>query len=383
MPAEGLMHRIFAGIVSAAALFAAPAAAQPSAGFAGVWQGTVGAQPVRACFNQRDSDAFGAYYYLNHLVSIPLQQPDGKKLAFVEGGDERDTASPRWTFDKAAPDRLAGSWTRAAKSLPISLTRVPLPKLKEDDTPCGSMVFQKPRVEGVRTLTKPGAKDGVHYTRLILDDRGHFGGDISVETFALAGDTPAARRINAKLREPLAGEPDGWLACVRMAANNSPYGAANAESYEPRLFSARWLVAMHHWDGDCGGAHPDSSNTPMVFDLTTGAEVNVFDWFNDQAIKREPVEGYEPLISLRPPFRSVVLGNWKADDAECTDAVRTTEYWHAELTRTGFTFTPDLPHVVQACGEDFKVPFAKVAAYLSPEGKKQIAALQAEAGSKR
>lgn len=369
------MHRSFAGIVSVAALFAAPAAAQSSSGFAGVWQGTLGAQPIRACFNQREWGAFGAYYYLDHLVSIPLQQPDGKKLTFVEGGDERDAASPRWTLDKPATDRLAGSWTQAARTLPIALTRVPLPKLKEDDTPCGSMAFQQPRMRGVRTLTRPAVKDGVHYTRLILDHGGHFGENISVETFALAGDTPAVRRINAKLRKPLAGEPDGWLACIRMAADTSPNGADNSESYEPRLFGRRWLVVMHHWDGFCGGAHPDSSNTPMIFDLTTGAEVDVFDWFNDKAIKREPVEGYEPLISLRPPFRSMVLGVWKADDAECTDAVRTDEYWHAELTRTGFTFTPDLPHVAQACGEDFKVPFSKLQPWLNDTGKTAIAAL--------
>jgi hypothetical protein len=377
------MNRSFSGVVSAAVLLAASVTAQPAAGagFGGVWQGTVGAQPVRVCFNQRDSETFGQYYYTSHLVTIPLQQPEGQKQTFVEGGDGSDSTSPRWTFDKSAPDRLAGSWKQAAKTLPIALTRVPLPKLSEDDTPCGSMTFQGARTNGIKTLTKPAVKDGVQYTRLILDLGGHFGDDISVESFALGGDSPAVRRINAKLRKPLQGEPDGWLACVRMAANSTPYGAANAESYEPRLFTSRWLVAMHHWDGDCGGAHPDSSNTPTMFDLTTGAEVDVFDWFNDKAIKREPVEGYPPLISLRPQFRSLVIGGWKAEDAECTDAIQTTDYWHAEPTRTGFIFTPDLPHVVQACSEDFKVPYARLAAYLNPEGQKQVAVLQA--GSKR
>ena len=143
------MHRIFAGIVSVAALFGAPAAAQSSTGFAGVWQGTLGAQPVRVCFNQREWGTFGAYYYLSHLAAIPLQQPDDQKLRLSSKAyDERDSASPRWTFDKAAPDRLAGRWTQAARTLPIALTRVPLPALKEDDTPCGSMVFQEPRLEG-------------------------------------------------------------------------------------------------------------------------------------------------------------------------------------------------------------------------------------------
>src|SRR4051812_11968833 len=109
------MHRIFAGIVSAAVLLCAPAAAQPSAGVAGIWQGTLGRQQIRACFNQRESSTFGAYYYLNHLVSIPLQQPDDNKPTFVEGGDERDSASSRWTFDKTAPDRLVGTWKQAAR----------------------------------------------------------------------------------------------------------------------------------------------------------------------------------------------------------------------------------------------------------------------------
>ena len=101
------MHRIFAGIVSAAVLFCAPAAAQSSAGVAGVWQGTVGGQQIRACFNQRESSTFGAYYYLNHLVSIPLQQPDDKKLTFVEGGDERDLGKPPLDLrqERARPPR--------------------------------------------------------------------------------------------------------------------------------------------------------------------------------------------------------------------------------------------------------------------------------------
>ena len=66
------MHRMFAGIVSGAALFSAPAAAQSTAGgFAGVWQGTLGAQPVRVCFNQREWGTFGAYYYLEPFDGDP------------------------------------------------------------------------------------------------------------------------------------------------------------------------------------------------------------------------------------------------------------------------------------------------------------------------
>jgi hypothetical protein len=44
---------------------------------------------------------------------------------------------------------------------------------------------------------------------------------------------------------------------------------------------------------------------------------------------------------------------------------------------------PSLAHVVQACEEDFKVSFAKLAPYLTPEGKRNVAALQTEAASPR
>ena len=364
------MRCIFALLAVAAAALAAPVAA---ADFAGVWQGNLGGQPVRVCFNQLDWGTFGQYYYLSHLQAIPLQQPDGQNRTFVEGSDESDSTSPRWTFTQVAPDALAGTWTQAARTLPVLLTRVSGPKLEEDDSPCGSMAFQRPRLEGVHTITKPAAKDGVNYTRLILDHRGHFGEDISAETFALAGDTPAVRRINAKLREPLAGEPDGWLSCVRMAANTSPNGGENNESDTPRMVTPRWLVVMHHWDGFCGGAHPDSADTPMLFDLATGSEINVFDWFNGKAVKREAVEGYPPLVSLQPQFRSFVIGRWKAEDAECTDAVRTQDYWDVELTPTGFRFTPQLAHVVEACSEGFKVPFAKLQPWLNEKGKAALA----------
>ena len=39
--------------------------------------------------------------------------------------------------------------------------------------------------------------------------------------------------------------------------------------------------------------------------------------------------------------------------------------------------------VVAACGDEFFVPFAKLDPYLTSEGRKNVAALQAEVGSKR
>jgi hypothetical protein len=139
----------------------------------------------------------------------------------------------------------------------------------------------------------------------------------------------------------------------------------------------------HHWDGYCGGAHPDVSNTARTFDLGTGQEVDVRDWFNASAVKRTLFEG-EPEVfkTIQPGFRRVVIGRWKGDE-DCAGTIDTEEWWNFELTRTGFVFTPNLAHVAQACEEQFKVPFSKLLPYLTPEGRKIVAALQTERVSRR
>jgi hypothetical protein len=374
-------HRLLAIALSAFAVEPAFAGTgRPS--LAGVWDGTIGAQPVRVCFNEKDWGTVGAYYYRSHLQAISLQEPDDNSGGFVEEAVDAKGNLARWTFDKIDANAIAGRWTQGARKLPLRLSRVPGLRLKDDETPCGSMLFQGPRLDGVRVVSKPATKDGLAYTRLILDHRGHFGDDVDIGTFALGGDGPAVRRINASVRKPLAGNPPDWVDCERMAWNNGSGGASNFESYELRMVTKRWLGVIHHWDGFCGGAHPDSFNSPILYDRQTGAEVDIYVWLNAKAVKRQKV-GDSVLNSLVPAFRNFLLKAWKPDDADCADAVRSEKYWNAELTRSGFVFSPQLPHVVQACEEDFPVSFARLQPWLSDEGKKQVMALQAEVAGKR
>ena len=79
---------------------AAAAASNPSE-LPGVWEGTVGNLPVRACFGARIGDS-GAYYYLSRLRPIPLDEEEGND-AF--SGAERQAVA--WASSGHA-DRLAG-----------------------------------------------------------------------------------------------------------------------------------------------------------------------------------------------------------------------------------------------------------------------------------
>lgn len=341
----------------------------------GVWDGRIGQLPVRACFDERAGDSVGVYFYRSRFETIALIKDEKGTALFSEGWPD-DAKAPRWSLTEVGPNAIAGTWSQGSRKLPIRLTKVPIAQSGEDATPCGSREFQQPRLEGLRILRSAAVKDGVAYTKLVLDQRGHFGDSVAVESFELAGVSSAVKAINAALGKPFDQTGDSsWLSCIREAF---PWGGEHNESVEPRMISHRWLVVNHHWDGYCGGAHPDSSNSATTFDLTTGREIDVRDWFNARAIKRTRYEGDPEIFkTMQPELRSLVIGRWKGGE-DCEGTIDSEEWWNFELTRTGFVFRPILAHVVQACEEDFAVPFAKLLPYLTPEGRRIVARLQAE-----
>jgi len=363
---------IVAAALAAQAAFPADAAAEAS-NLAGVWDGTIGDLPVRMCFDlPESSDPYGVYFYRSKFLTIPLIKDDKAPSLFSEGWPS-DVKAPRWALTQSDPNALGGTWKQGTRTLPLRLTRVPV---AGKENPCSSMEFERPRLQGLRVVQTRASKDGVAYTKLTLDHGGHFGDDVDVQSFVLSGDTAPVRTINAVLKKPFDEKGEtSWLSCVREAF---PWGGDHHEIIEPRMISRHWLVVNHHWDGFCGGAHPDSSNVAETFDLTTGRKIDVRDWFNDKAIKRTRYEGDpEVFKTMQPGFRRMVIGRWKGDE-ECAGTIDTEEWWNVELNRIGFVFTPSLTHVVQACAEDFKVPFAKLTSYLTPEGRNNVSALQAE-----
>ena len=55
-----------------------------------------------------------------------------------------------------------------------------------------------------------------------------------------------------------------------------------------------------------------------------------------------------------------------------------TASWTLELKREGIGFTPDLPRVVMACGDEVILSWNQLAPFLSPSGKREVAELRAE-----
>jgi len=358
-------------IAIAAAAAAAPAAA---ADLPGIWEGTVGNLPVRACFVRREWSRFGAYYYMSQRRLIALDAEEGADNAYREGGGD-GAERPRWLIEQAGPDTLSARWTGNGRTLPVRLRRVA--HVEGEEGPCGSIDFHRPRLEGVRTVAAPASLDGVPYTRLTLSTGDRF--EIDVQTFALGGSGEATRRIDAELGRELAGDPPSWFQCIQDSLSYSAFEGSFAERLEPVMITRRWLSVSRHWDGFCGGAHPDSSNSYRLFDLTDGREIDLLDWFNATAVKREHFEGVdEDSKTLEPAFRDVILQGWRSEGEDCDEVIRGAEYWNIGLRRDALVFSPSLPHVIQACWEEFPVPFARLQPFLTEEGGENLRTLQRE-----
>ena len=354
-------------------ILGAAALSPASADLPGVWQGSVGNLPVRVCFMDRDWGPFGAYYYLSRQRLIPLEAEEDSVTLFREGG--ADPNAPRWRIERVAADRLAARWTGRGRSLPVRLTRVT--RMEGDESPCGSIAFHQPRLASVRTREVRATTDGVAYRRIALDVADRF--DVSLETFAMEGAGEAVRRINAELVEGLAGNPPQWLECIRNSLGSGPNEGGFTENLVPAMITSRWLSVAHHWDGYCGGAHPDSSNTYRTFDRASGQEVDLFTWFNQRAVTRERLEEVDAVITtVRPALRDVVLAGWTPEDPECGELIRSHEFWSIGLTRRGMALSPDLAHVAQACGEELIVPYGRIRPLLTPEGAANLRALETE-----
>jgi hypothetical protein len=357
-------------------MLAQPALAAPDLeAFHGVWSGTIDSLRVQACYDAGDYSSEGKYFYLRRLGTIPLRANDKKPGELTEGwADTKDVA--RWRMTSIAKDRAEGTWTGSGRTLPIRLARLPFTTSEEFSTPCASLAFVRPILAASRIVKTAAQVHGLTVDKWSLaypDD------SISVESFQLRGTGPAIAAINRRLRQPFDDADEGWKWCLRNARS---FGADYHDEVEARLVTTRWLLANSFNESFCGGAHPNNSNQPLLFDRRTGKVADLYSWFASANVRREKVEGLSETIDSPAGklFDLVLRLHPRASESEedCGGAVKTASSWTLELRAEGIAFTPDLPRVVMACGDELVLPWARLEPFLSPTGKREVAALRAE-----
>lgn len=339
----------------------------------GVWQGSIGTLPVRACLawdRVGPGDAFGSYYYRSKLRTIHLEQ-QGTSRTWIEGyATPNGPPAPRWTFAEVGHDRLTGTWTGGGRALPFRLARV---ASDDDEAPCGTDAFNGPRWRPLTVKARSASKDGVRYRRLMFEVGPAFP-SISMEGFELVGGDAATRRINAGLRTRVPGPQEDWRGCVSGGLDAHGMDGDLSMTLAPMLITSRWLGAALTQDDDCGGAHPNSGILPVTFDRVTGAVVDLHGWLGDAVMDRSEASAELPP-TVRPAFRRLIIAQAGDLEPECRDALTDQDFWDIGLDRRGLTFRAELPHVSQACAEDVLVRWTTLARFLTPAGRAGRASL--------
>ena len=328
-----LLLAALAGIPGAsAATAAAPVAPADAPSLQGAWTGRIGNSAVNACFMVKD----GQYFHQRDLKGIALSAADGS-------WQERDGA---WKIERVSDTELDGVWLGSGKRLTIHLERLgPL----QQDGDCGA-AYYAPVVNSVK-YEYDEAKIGALPVRIVKSPLG--------QAFELKGNSEAARQIN-----------DFTLRWLQSQAINAFSCKVNGgEEWESDLTANKvignyLLVDENEPDNTCGGPHGNAFHAMHLFDLGTGQTVDTYSWLN----------GGKASVDSGALRKLIEKLNTRED---CGDMGY--DIGAPFPNAAGLVFPTSYATAGRACNENIEVAYAKLAPYLSPEGKAYVKALKRQA----
>jgi hypothetical protein len=314
---------------ASAATAATPTAPEDAPSIQGAWTGRIGNSVVNACFMGND----GQYFYQRDLKGIPLSAADG-------GWQEQDGA---WKIERVSDVELEGVWLGSGKRLTIHLARLgPL----QEDGDCGA-AYYAPVVNSVK-YEYSETKVGTLPVRLVKSPLG--------QAFELQGNSEAARQINDfSLR---------WL--QNQAINAFSCKMNGGEEWESDLTANKvigkyLLIAENEPDNDCGGPHGNAYHAAHLFDLRTGQTVDTYNW----------LAGGKAGVESGALHKLIEKLNTREDCADMRYDISA-----PFPSATGLIFSTSYQQAGRACNADIEVGYAKLAPYLSPEGKAFVKGLK-------
>jgi hypothetical protein len=136
---------------------------------------------------------------------------------------------------------------------------------------------------------------------------------------------------------------------------------------EVALLTRDILSLVRNTEYFCGGAHPDASIEPLLYNLRTGAAFDFRDFFQVTAGNGIAKDGVVPRQRAYLPFFALYLRHYKMlkdKDKDCSEAVEREASLEGTLkvyfSKEGLVLFPEMPHVAAACGEAITVPYKEL-----------------------
>lgn len=323
----------------------------------GLWRGVIGKRNVVVLLEPKNCGS--SYYYLRHLWGINLVEKDKRGQLWEEenGGD----GPALWKFDGSTGDDLTGQWTDGdgKRTVPIRLKRVAVGK--EEKPQCGlfNKEFDAPRITAQKPIVADANFDKHRY-RIVSVLAGKIKG---MEVPEAQNQLP---NLNQAMRNWLRANISEYYECQTMLGSRVDMKNPVPDFFKemaPIFWNKRALVLEETYSAYCGGAHPSGGIASyLVWNLIEDRAVEPWDWIRGSKGK---YGGYVAPENLNRLIHAIYAN--KRDD-DCTEAIRSNEYYLVYPGKAGMVFSPSLPHVVQACAEDIIVPYSKLRTYLTHKG---------------
>lgn len=352
------MVRALAGVVVALPLLAGTDDAQARA-LQGVWEGTLGAQNIVACFNG-DTAGSGSYYYLRYLKPIQLQREKDGAGWFESRYDSKaskDVKTGSWSLQTMDNGRLKGEWKNpeGSRSLPLELAQI---SDEGGELPCASNSYND-RLETVQPVAvgKQEVFEGKPFRRL------RAGGE---ETLELLVDGPGIAKINRVLRSKLPrtkAAMQHYFATRREFLGRTGLAAEDETYAEPTYWTVDWVtVRDYRWAAGYGAN--GITQRFRTWDARSGEEIDPWTWVGAHSDPDTPGIG-----SLPAKLKAFLAKGYEPDSA-CKENNDIGGSYFLTLEKTGLRFwvMPD----GSGCDKDFLVPYAKLSPFLTERGRAAV-----------
>ena len=356
----------------------------------GVWTGTIGSSKVMACFMRDNNPAHtnqSAYFYLRYskLISL-IPDPDSKTL-WVEGDNKNPSGI--WKIN-VQHDRITGNWSNLAKTktLPIFLNR--FKSISSDNSSsCSpeSSVFDPVAYSEKIVSGEEKTFNGRHYRVLSASNT-------TVTSVELIGGNETIAELNTLLANELRVGVVAYYGCPTSGELSSGKRGKNEtpnynSSIEPLFWNDQWISFVARTSGDCGGAYPYSGYSYSTWNLSTGKELNLWEWIKSSKKANSSPEYDHYYFSYSAPERLNRIITKKAikqrlvfnpkeasEEDNCLDVIQSNSEYQIRLGKSGFIFTQNFPHYAQACDDDIEIIYGELVPFLTKKGKEAVMAIQ-------
>ncbi len=349
----------------------------------GLWTGTIGNQEVVACFFHFDLPQYSnesGYFYVRHAQRIALEPRRESSNVWSEGDSQSPTGI--WKFNDRHGDLLLGTWSDVAgkKSVPIRLKRFKTLSMGDPGSFSDSCspeygilnAAMYARIQAAKvTVGKTQTANGKPYRTISALDG-------AVETLEMLDQSGAVAELNERLRNELTVGIREYHGCA--AALDEQYGEGGEADYGATVKLAHWdehrISFVRSIGGFCGGAHPFFESTYSTWDLTTGKEVNLLTWLEQDKAKRDIYDSgsFIPRQLDKIIAEAAVKERGEDETDDCLSVIRDNHSYQLSLGGQGLIFHSRFAHVVQACDFSIEIPYATLAPFMTKAGREAIAA---------